>query len=467
MKLMSDSAFGRPSVADAIRRQRGLMVIPDEQGMDLRDPLQQAIESVGAPRVEMPEVTATNEDLAASTQPPAGGDPTTLNSQIAKTVTGAAMPSRLPPAAPAPQPATVPADPHADDVYNAQEADRKSHLTSEIANGTRELSAGLLHQRAPSEIAPAASQVPAAIQAAKDRRQAVVDAIARKRQGELDTSKMALEKSETDKNNREKPDTKAGDNDAIRALLLSPVYSGALAAKGMTPEAVKALSGKALEELQGQLKTDTTNSATVDAARQSAGINASRQLGNAKDLHVFESNLPRNMPEGMVDQLIGLNGSDAAITKYENDLKNVNSFAGKAGATLGNLGASQGILGSGAAQGANFNKSNILTGIALARGLEGGMAKPGNVEIIHQTMAAPTDSDEVKAASVRNLRSLMASKRAAFDAAVKAGNFKFQGGPAAPGQTQESAPRDYVKKAGGYGYFYENGELHKEKVSGG
>lgn len=72
-------------------------------------------------------------------------------------------------------------------------------------------------------------------------------------------------------------DPHASEDKDRRALILSPVYDADLKRLHMTPEAVAALSGKGLDGLEAQLKINTTNAATVDAARQSSAISANRE----------------------------------------------------------------------------------------------------------------------------------------------------------------------------------------------
>ncbi len=245
---------------------------------------------------------------------------------------------------------------------------------------------------------------------------------------------------EATKQKAAKLDPKAGNDESLRALLLSPVYGAALKSKGMTPAMVAGLNGKALEDLVSQLKTDTTNEATVTAGRGSAAIAADRALGNAKNLKAWENELPKNMPPEFVDQLEGLKGSGAALDQFEGNLAKTSTFAGKTGNALGAVGASQGLLGSGAEQGATFEADRERTAIALARGLEGGMARPGNVEIIQHILPHATDSDEVKKQKVAELRAFMQSKQNAFAEAMKGGNYKPVNGGAQSAAKQKPSP---------------------------
>lgn len=309
----------------------------------------------------------------------------------------------------------------------AKERDRKSHLTAGMELATRQLVAGLTRTNVPQGIGARPDEEPGVLKEQGVRRQALHDYLARKHQEGMDTSTTALHDSEIAKNYAEAMKAKLGKGDdgpeSLRTLLLSPVYAGALAKKGMSPDAVKGLGEAGLKDLVAQLKTDTTNDATVQAGRESAGINASRGLSNAKDLKVFESNMPKPIPSEMIDQIAGLNGSGAALSQFEQNLGKTEGTAGKIGAS-GLPGASMGIFGAGAEQGATFEGDRKRTAIALARGLEGGMARPGNVEIIEQIMPHATDSDAVKATKMAEVRKFIDSKRSALDQAMKQGNYK-------------------------------------------
>lgn len=111
----------------------------------------------------------------------------------------AAIPGGASAASPTVDPAEIQA---LTELHAAQESDRKSRLTAGMELAGRQLVAGITRTEVPRGIGANPSQVPAAMEAAKTRRQTLADQIARKRQEELDASKIALEKSETDKNNR-------------------------------------------------------------------------------------------------------------------------------------------------------------------------------------------------------------------------------------------------------------------------
>lgn len=220
---------------------------------------------------------------------------------MAKLATGAGQPP-IPP--PIPEP-VAPPSPVAEaalarrasreptyDLYDAQEADRKSHLTAGMEMAARQLVGGITRTEVPQGIGAAPSRVPAVMEAQKNRRAAAVEALKEKRQARLDDSTVALHDSEIAKNNREKPpkvDPKAGNAESLRELLMSPVYADALAKKGVKPEVVAGMGEAGLKDLVTQMRTDTTNAATVEAGRASAAINREGDVDKAKRIKTWEA----------------------------------------------------------------------------------------------------------------------------------------------------------------------------------
>ncbi len=382
---------------------QSLTRIPADPPMSRTAMLAAAIQKTGRAPVED---QALSPRLATPDDSPRD-DSNSIPGMAAKLVTGAAMPPRAPSARPDTS------------LYDAQEADRKSHLTAGMELAGRQLVGGLTRTEVPQGIGPAASGVPLAIEQGKERRAALAEAVNRKRQGELDTSKLALEKSETDKNNREKPDAKALGADGLRQLLRSPTYIAKVKAEGVDPSTFDTMSEEALKKQVDHYENEAKNA----SGERSAAMNQTRALGNAKDLKTFESNMEKPIPNEMIDQLAGLNGSEAAIRQFEGNLGKTSGVAGKIGAS-GVPGASMGVLGKDAEQGSTFEGDRKRTAIALARGLEGGMARPGNVEIIEQIMPHATDSDAVKKTKMDEVRKFIDSKRAALNEAMRQGNFK-------------------------------------------
>ena len=154
-------------LADSIRRRRGLPALNLDPGVDPPEAPE------APPRVV--EVPLSPDDAAAE--------------QAAKGAPPVAPPAAAPPA-------EYTGD---DGLADAQEADRKSRLTAGMELAARQLVGGITRTDVPQGLGPAPSGVPAAMERAKTRRQQVVDALNRSRQGALDKSTLALQAAETAK----------------------------------------------------------------------------------------------------------------------------------------------------------------------------------------------------------------------------------------------------------------------------
>lgn len=108
-------------------------------------------------------------------------------------------------------PAAGGAAPLSDDerkMHIAEEADRKARLTAAIEMGMRQFVSGVTQTPLVTQnVGAGPSAVTAAMESAKSRRQALVDALERKRRGEIDESTIKLHESEIRKNDRI-PETK-------------------------------------------------------------------------------------------------------------------------------------------------------------------------------------------------------------------------------------------------------------------
>jgi|GEM_PF-5789116 len=99
-----------------------------------------------------------------------------------------------------------------DEIYAAQEADRKSHLTAGIELAGRQLVGGITQTPVGQGLGPAPSRVPGAMAAAKSRQEKAAAAIRLDRQhsddarmGRMDDSTLALRDSQTERNLRPSP----------------------------------------------------------------------------------------------------------------------------------------------------------------------------------------------------------------------------------------------------------------------
>lgn len=159
----------------------------------------------------------------------------------------------------------------------------------------------------------------------------------------------------------------------------------------------------------------------------------------------------RPLTAEQASQLEGINKSGKAIDTFEGGLGSVSGWGGRLAASA------PAIFGALGAQGADFPALREGTAIALARGLEGGMARPGNVEIIMRMLPEASDDDAVKAQKIAHVREFVANNRDAFKTALE------QGGsvplrpssepaaaprPAAPPKRPAGVPADAVFKGG-------------------
>ncbi len=176
----------QPQVVNYLRRKRGLMdainenAIPPEEERVIQVPLsaeEQAAKQAAQPQQPMVRDPELEQAAAAVQQQP-----------------------------PVQHWAPPPQVDDGEDLYDAQEADRKSRLAAAMELATRQLVGGITRTPVGQGIGAAPSQVPAAMEAAKSRRQQVVDALNRKRQGALDESTLALQKSQTERNLRPPPE---------------------------------------------------------------------------------------------------------------------------------------------------------------------------------------------------------------------------------------------------------------------
>jgi len=195
------------------------------------------------------------------------------------------------------------------DVTEAREADRKARLTAGMALAGRQLVGAITRTPVAEGLGPAPAQLPDAQARARDRRRALVDALQRARQGRLDESTIALQRSEAAKNSRQPQEkgiqidyTEAKKSDAaIRREALSETirHNRAIETKAGTPK------GNA----SGGLHT-TSPSTLTDLADAETAINELEPLGK-KFTTLKQSGSYAKLKAGMTNAL-GLQGTDAA-----------------------------------------------------------------------------------------------------------------------------------------------------------
>lgn len=190
--------------------------VPQDRHGQLMAALQRIGKAPDAQPETDPMLEARKADNARKLAAP--DDSNSIPGMAAKTVMGAALPQQPPEAQLATRGAVAGAGAEARDgseMSNAREADRKSHLTAGMELAARQLVGGITRTDVPQGIGAAASQVPAAQEAAKARRQALVEALNRTRQNRLDDSAIDLHSSEAEKNRRLPPE-KSMPNEDLR-----------------------------------------------------------------------------------------------------------------------------------------------------------------------------------------------------------------------------------------------------------
>lgn len=304
----------------------------------------------------------------------------------------------------------------------AKENDRKAHLSAGMELAGRQLVAGLTRTSVPQGVGARADTAPGVVAGQAAKKKTLAEYLALQRQGKLDESTLGLQKSETEKNyaeamkaKLEKPDKE--DPESLRALLASPVYAGALAAKKMTPEALKTLGAPALKDLVTQLRTDTTNEATVEAGRQSAGIAATRALGNAKEMKRFENELPSKPDTETRKQAEALGQVDDVINRLEAAYRSKVGDASSGAASLvpGTMAHTY--------QTDERNQAKEM----LVRAMSQTVPREANMAVVEPQIPTGLDRNEVAAEKIRGLRAYFKDQKAQFAKTLKASNVRPMG----------------------------------------
>lgn len=126
----------------------------------------------------------------------------------------------------------------------------------------------------------------------------------------------------------------------------------------------------------------------------------------------------RPMSSEQATQLEGINKSDEVLKTFDDALNEVGTPEGKAGAALGKLGGMVGL------KGADFPAARHGAATLLARGMEGGTAKPGNVEMLEAMLPEASDSDDIKAKKMDRMRKFQADNADAFQRTLMQGGFR-------------------------------------------
>ncbi len=192
------------------------------------------------------------------------------------------------PLTPPPMVQADPPDPHVNDMYDAEEADRKSHLTAGMEMAARQLVGGITRTGVPEGIGAAKDRAPLVAEAAKSRRQMAIDALARKRQGVLDENTLENSKSERA--------LKAAE--AVRALREKAAKAGADSSELDSYKAVMAQRYPTKAKLINGLSTmkgaqDLQNSLDAELGRAQSQTNAQIMAGQKREEHLDDLDVTR------------------------------------------------------------------------------------------------------------------------------------------------------------------------------
>jgi hypothetical protein len=179
-----------------------------------------------------------------------------------------------------------------------------------------------------------------------------------------------------------------------------------------------ALEGRAGRE-STQAAAEKGRKETQEHSDREAAMASARSLGNQIKLKEYEATHKPPTAEQLT-QLEGINKSGGALDVFEQGLHSTDSAIGKAAANFPKVAGALGVEGS------DFDSLRKGTAIALARGLEGGTARPGNVEIIDSMLPNASDSPEVKKRKMENTRAFVRNNRDAFLKTAQTGGTNLQ-----------------------------------------
>lgn len=166
--------------------------------------------------------------------------------------------------------------------------------------------------------------------------------------------------------------------------------------------------------LEGRLGRESTqnhsDTARLDAQRHAdaeAATASARALANAKALKDYEAK-NQNMSTEQKQALEGFNALPGVIDTLRNSLKETGTWQGKLGAKFPE------IAGALNAPGATFESSSDAAASILARIVDGGVARPGTIEIVKHYLPRANDSEDVKGRKLKDLESYVAGKQEGF-----------------------------------------------------
>lgn len=190
----------------------------------------------------------------------------------------------------------------------------------------------------------------------------------------------------------------------------------------------------ALQGEAGRKETQQHQDEAAETTRKHEDEMLVRREGFEKEMKDYEMT-HRPLTADQANQLEGLNKADGLIDSFEKRLGDVSTLGGKIGAATGPLGGALGL------KGANFEAEREGAAVGLARSIEGGVARPGTVEVIKHILPLPSDADGVKRSKMQQIRDLVQDTREGFVKALKQGGFRpLQGDLPEAGPKQAQPP---------------------------
>ncbi len=419
------------TTADILRRRRGLtpQVVEPSQLLD--------VPNTPVPGFDDPERTIEVPipgDVPTEQPQPPQAQPFTVNNEVAKTVTGAA-----------PMPVTPSPD---EDMWNAQEADRKSHLTAGLELAARQLVGGITRTDVPQGIGAAPSQVPAV----QDRRKQALEVLQRQRQGRLDDSTLDLRRSEIDKN-------KADAAKSLREPVVKPVDPAVQPYRDAQTEHIKAETDALNRKPQELADKAARLRAAVEAKRKAAAAAEGMAAEGAKI--PFAGGMFQPRAGVHVDRGIAKEASDKAAL-YSSAVAGIDDFMSALGEYAKHPGTetrdavvakANGVGGAlNTAQGQGAMSEGEKREMSSALGVN--VLSPAGIEAFAQSLLGD-DKGAAAETITRRARAVRASMVQMAQGNLKSRNYDF-----VPGKAVEATP-DAVKVIAGKRYVKRNGEWHE------
>ncbi len=425
-----------PLMADMIRRRRGMTVpAPDPQVDPLMSQPGYGLEesNQGLPPLirEVPVRPGTNEHHGALPEPsPDDVEQARQMLEASPAVAAAAKPEQAP----------LVDHRDEDELYDAQEADRKSRLTAGIELAGRQLVGGITQTPVGQGIGANPSQVPAAQAAIKSRSERAAEAIRLKRQGvqddrqaQMDASTLDLHASEAEKNRRLPVVGKSTE--------LTPYQSAILEDHDLDRDARN--KDRARKEAEAKAKSDRARGILADKKKAAGEA--------AEGLNIpFAGGMFRPRSGAKVDKQIAKEASDKA-SLYNSAISGIDDFASALGEYAANPGAetrdavvakANGVGGAlNTAQGQGAMSEGEKKEMAAALGVN--VLSPAGIEAFAQSLTGG-DKGEAAKTITRRARAVRASMIKMAEGNLKSKNFDFEPGKSAAPASEAKKPVKYL-----------------------